>query len=615
MEETIQNENLDLTIQDEKTFNRNKWFFSTTGIGRDMLYCLVSTYFLQYVQYGLTLTVAQFTTLSLLIGILGRIWDGINDPMMGAIIDGAKLKWGKFKPWIFIGALIDSILTVVLFNFRFNFTTTQQGWIYVGVICSIYLLWEAAFTMNDIGYWSMIPSLSRTKERRDKLTSMVVFFAGVGTILMTGIVTLFSPGNAVKCYSIASIIACVGVAGGQTITAIFVKEADREESENEKTISFKKMVKTIIGNKQLLWMSLAQLCSSAATGIILGLIYNLYYFEVGYDGNIFYFVVIYAICNTLLQLVYPKLAAKFGRKKIQFVSFIFMAIGFLGLALVGWLDFFPMNIVTICIFALLIFGGNTLFYTAEVINMNNCVEYNEYLTGERDEAVVTTMRPLIVKFGDAIKYLVVTITLTASGLYAITNNVSTLETQKNIFTEKIVNDNKNDDSKYFSDIRAYIDDANMVEILSYTVSNEEIAKTKVEESTVLSKCQYDYKYASVINSMYLVKKDSSGNVVDAKMIKEINSDYVDENYRYTLEITIKDQNGNVLNAADKIFKEAKEGENSLKIRLILRFFSTILPAILFYFCMIIQRKKFIIDEEYYDNLLIENKKKVLEKQQ
>ena len=104
--------------QEEKSWKRNKWFFATGAIGRDMCYALVSGYFFMYVQFGLTLTVAQFATLSILIGVLGRIWDGINDPLMGTIIDGAKLKWGKFKPWIFFGAILTGILLLVMFNVR-----------------------------------------------------------------------------------------------------------------------------------------------------------------------------------------------------------------------------------------------------------------------------------------------------------------------------------------------------------------------------------------------------------------------------------------------------------------------------------------------------------------
>jgi len=575
------------SFESEKVFKRNKWFFTIPGIGRDMLYTLVSTYFLQYVQFGVTLSVAQFATLSLLIGILGRVWDGINDPMMGAIIDGSHMKWGKFKPWIFIGALIDGILTIVLFTLRFNGTPEQTGWIYVAIICLVYLLWEAAFTMNDIGYWSMIPSLSRSKDRRDSLTSLTVFFAGIGTIIMTALVTFFTPGNVVDSYAIYSVIACLGVIGGQTVTAFGVKEAPLEEKDKEKKISFKHMVKTIINNKQLLWISLALLCSSAATGIILGLIYNLYYLECGYDGDILFFVIIYAVCNTLLQIAYPKLAGKYGRQKVQDVSIIIMACGFIGMCLIGWFEFLPISIVTICIFALLIFGGNTLFYTAEVINLNNCVEYNEYITGERDEAVVTTMRPLIVKFGDAIKYGVVALTLIASGIYSITQNISAIETQTSMFDKKV---------ETVEQAQEYV---RVFEEVSYLVNNngtvEEIAN-KVSSSEVLSSCQFDYSYTNAVGEMYMTRTsndDANDTVVLGRLVDISETDIV-SGYTYKLVISTDKEH----NAANKIYSEKKD----FSTRLIIRIACCLVPGILMVLCWLIQKKKFIINEEYFNKI-------------
>ena len=155
---------------EDKNFKRNKWFFSIGGIGRDMAYSLVANYFFMYVQFGLSLSVAQFATLSILIGVLGRIWDGINDPLMGTIIDSCNFKWGKFKPWIFIGAILTGLLLLLMFNVRPFGSQDIYGWIYVGLMTVIYLLWEAAFTMNDIGYWGAIPSLSRKSKNSDQLT-------------------------------------------------------------------------------------------------------------------------------------------------------------------------------------------------------------------------------------------------------------------------------------------------------------------------------------------------------------------------------------------------------------------------------------------------------------
>lgn len=580
-------------VEDEKTFNRNKWFFTIPGLGRDMLYTLVSTYFLQYVQFGLTLTAVQFATLSLLIGILGRIWDGINDPMMGAIIEGSHIKWGKFKPWIFIGALADSILTIVLFNLR------PSGWLYVAVICAVYLLWEAAFTMNDIGYWSMIPSLSRTKERRDKITTLTIFFAGLGTIAMTAMVTYLAPGNVLNAYTIFSIIAAVFVAGGQTITAIFVKEAKREDAEKTETdISLKKMVKTIFNNKQLLWMSLAMLCSSVTTALLLGLIYNLYYLEVGYNGNIIIVIIIYAVCNTFIQLIYPSLAKKFKRKQIQFVSFFFVIAGFLGLSLMGWSDIFPFHMALLCICSVLIFAANTLFYTASVINLNNCVEYNEYITGERSEAVVTTMRPLIVKFGDAIKYLIVTLTLIFSGLYAITQNVSAIETQTNMF-DKYAQEANN--------AKAYFNKYLELKALGNDKTEEEY--NLVIDGTILDDCQFDGAYTDAVGKMYLVKLDNN-EVLEVVQLKDATIDFIEDGYKYSLKISVdvKNADGSITNynAADEIYAQNKDNYGT---RISLRIACCILPALFMTACMIIQRYKFIVDEDYFDKIEAEIKEK------
>ena len=580
------NEQESVTSFEEKNFKRNKWFFSAGGIGRDMLYTLVSTYFLQYVQFGLTLTAAQFITLSLLIGILGRIWDGVNDPMMGAIIDGSHLKWGKFKPWIFMGAILVAVFTVLLFNIHLS------GWTYIAVICAVYLLWEAAFTMNDIGYWSMIPSLSRTKAHRDSITTYVVFFAGIGTIIMTALVTYFTPGNTIQAYAIYSIIAAIAILICQMVTTFGTKEAPRDEKElsDENQISLKKMVKTILHNKQLLWMSLAMLCSSCVTAIILGLVYNMYYLEGGYNGNIIIFLIIYGVTNPLINLLYPSLAKKFSRKKIQFFTFWIVAAGLVLMCLLGWFNIPIPIIIQLSIAAFLVFGGNTLFYTATIVNLNNCVEYNEYQTGEREEAVVTTMRPLIVKFGDAIKYLIVTLTLVISGLYAITQNISAIETQKNLFGNKL---------ETVEEQRNYV--------IAYSTlngkSSEQIEEI-VNNSDELTKCQFNTEYVEAIGHMYIVKKDSNGKYLNSIQLTDPLSItfMADDDAKYSLEIVVNDASGKEIhNAADEIYA----AKRTIGTRLAIRFSCCVIPLILMALCLYIQRKKFIIDEEFFDQMMLE----------
>ena len=525
--------NVNATYEGNKVPKLTKWLYPLSGIFRDACYALVGSFLLQYAINSGVLSAdpeefkAQYLVITISM-IIALIWDGINDPMMGAIIDGSHLKWGKFKPWIFYGAIADSLLTVALFNFRLNLSTTAQGWIYVAAICGIYLLWEAAFTMNDIGYWSMIPSLARTKERRDKMTTLTIFCAGLGTIIMTAMVTYLAPGNLLNAYTMFSIIACVMVIACQTMTTFGVKEAPREESEEkpENKISLKKMVKTIFNNKQLLWMGLALLCESSAFGILMGLIYNFYYMEIGYDGNVIIFVIIYAVANTVFQLVYPPMAKKMGRKKIQLLGIAILSVGFIGLMLAGWFKFFPINLLTLCLFGVPIFVGYTWFYTATLVNVSNCVEYNEYITGERNEAVVSTVRPLIVKFGDAIKYLTVTLTLVLSGIYAITQHVSAIENQVSQFEKKIAASETMETSveDYVIKIANYSFKVQELEKQYGTGSDELKAEIKkldeeISNDEVLRKCQIQAEYTPALGKLWLVGYDKDGNYLNAKQVE------------------------------------------------------------------------------------------------
>ena len=101
--------------------------------------------------------------------IIALIWDGINDPIMGFIVEKFHFKnIGKFKPWILMGAIGNAIAVVCMFLIRpENADGTANGWAFVGVMIGFYFLWDLFFTINDIGYWSMLPSLTNDEDERN----------------------------------------------------------------------------------------------------------------------------------------------------------------------------------------------------------------------------------------------------------------------------------------------------------------------------------------------------------------------------------------------------------------------------------------------------------------
>ena len=83
---------------------RNQFAFSLGTIGRDMLYTLISMYLTFYLTDVLNLPDSTFIGAGLIMLII-RIYDVFNDPFMGYIVDNTRSRFGKFNPWIAIGAL------------------------------------------------------------------------------------------------------------------------------------------------------------------------------------------------------------------------------------------------------------------------------------------------------------------------------------------------------------------------------------------------------------------------------------------------------------------------------------------------------------------------------
>ena len=179
---------------------RNKWGFASNCIPRDLTYVLVSLFFLTFIQYTCGFTNQQFIVLSSII-VLCRVWDAVNDPMMSTIITNTKSRFGRYRPWILIGAISNSVFLVLMF-----LSPGLTGWGYVAYLGIAYLLYGMTFTMNDVSYWSLLPHLARSKDSRDKLTGLVAIFASVGSFISGGLIPILTTGNMIIAYRIYSII-------------------------------------------------------------------------------------------------------------------------------------------------------------------------------------------------------------------------------------------------------------------------------------------------------------------------------------------------------------------------------------------------------------------------
>lgn len=564
---------------ERKLFNRNKWAYSIGGIGRDMVYQLVATFFITYVQFsGLGLSATQFTVIGIML-VVGRIWDAVNDPVMGSIVENTHTKWGKFRPWILIGALLTAIVIIFMFNFR------PTGWAFVIFFFVMYLFWEMFFTLNDIPYWSLIPALSKNKKDRDTVTTLVVVFAGVGAFAGNAIITLTTVGRMVRGYSIISYTFAIFFIACTLLTVFGVKEPKEVLPEKPEKISIKQMFKVIAKNDQLLWASLALMLYSVGSGLLTALGYNFFWLEIGYNGTLtMIFILSFAISNILIQSFYSALAKRFTRKQLMNFSFIALVFGYAMMLSIGWVDFLPVNIITACAFGVFVFGGQAIFYMVVIVNMTNTIEYNEFKTGDRNEAIVFSLRPFVAKMSSAIQGLIVTLVLVVSGVYVMSQNVSSLEQEVSLFNEMSVTEK----SDYISSIQNGIP---ALSIEDFKILLEAEQTTYINNlKTSVSTFEFSTLEPSELVVLYEALQDPSNSV------------FVQGDNGW--EMIIND-------AADSVFLE----NATITMRLFLRLSITVVPALLIFGALQILKKKYIIDEVYYEEITQLTKSRIEQKLQ
>lgn len=410
---------------------RNLILFPLGGVGRDFLYNLFNGYLLTYILFTKTLTDAQFASVSIII-VCARIFDAFNDPVMGGIVENTRTKWGKFKPWILIGAVTSAIVVAVVFSVNLS------GWAFIGFLAFIYFMFSITFTMNDIPYWGMLPSLSKNENDRSKLTSFTQICASAGSAIVSVAVPAFTAGqwtiggSASTAYMVFGILAGVFMIGFQLITVFGVKEEPLPKSfVKTPKKGVKEMFKIIFKNDQLLWSALVMLIFNIGTNVVGGgLSLSYIYFEFGYNGILTtIFGIAFAVVSVVFMLTYPLLIKKFGRKKLLYATGFSIITGYLLMLLFGlvlpsdpWLLKF---IVLILCNGIVGFGQG--FYTIMLVYMADTVEYNEWKTGSRDEGLIFSVRPFTAKMGSALMQFLVMLVYLIVGVTVETNKIADLE--------------------------------------------------------------------------------------------------------------------------------------------------------------------------------------------
>lgn len=416
-------------MEDTRLRKKNLILFPLGTIGRDMVYNLFASQLLTFVLFTRFLTAAQLTAITAIM-VAARVFDALNDPIMGNIIERTRSRYGKFKPWLVIGILSTSVVVYLMFN------TKLQGWGFVWFFGLMYFLYSITYTMHDISYWGMVPALSSDANARNQFTARATLFAGIGStaasifipMLTAGSMTI--GGSASVAYGRIALVVSILAPLFLAFTIFGAQERRDDMQEAAPPISFKKIFRTIAANDQLLWVSLIFLIQQIGLNLVLGGLGSTYiYFEFGYAGGLYsLFTTVGMSATAFLMIFYPAISRHITRKKLMGLMMVISSVGYC-------LMFFPglllssgtAKFVCIVVGYMLSNFGQYCYYLIMMISIINTVEYSEYKTGSRDEAIIASLRPFITKLSSALVVALTSFTYILFGVTDFTNQISTLE--------------------------------------------------------------------------------------------------------------------------------------------------------------------------------------------
>ena len=381
------------------------------AVGKDMVYALSASYIMYYYQdiLGLSATFVGF------ILMIARVFDAANDPFMGVVVAKTNSRWGKFRPWLFTGTILNAFVLYALFA-----APAVSGKALMIYFAVMYILWGVTYTMMDIPFWSMIPAVTSTTKDRENLSVVGRTSAGVGYALINvfTVMAVSKLGGGIERTGFrlfALIIATLFV-----IFILFTCFTIREQKEeNMQTTSVKEMFKALFNNDQAIITVVTIVLINSALYITSNLLIYFFKYDIGgttWKDAYTLFTSVGGISQILgMMVVYPILRSKLSNTIILKLSLCLAIFGYaflLALCLLGYSSVLTMLMVP----GVMIFVANGILTVLTTVFLANTVDYGEVKTGHREESVIFSMQTFVVKAASGLAVFITGVSLDLIGL-------------------------------------------------------------------------------------------------------------------------------------------------------------------------------------------------------
>lgn len=382
--------------------NRELFAYSAALAGQNASYGMIS----QWLNYFMTnvLYISAGST-GIVMGIV-RVWDAINDPLVGTLIDRHKFKNGnKLHPYLGKLAIVIGILTALMFvDFGVGETAA------VLIILFIYLAWDMTYSFQDVALWGMMSLITPHSDERARVSQWINIGAGAGGAVIGAVPFLLGLTEALHTTERTMLLLCAIVFGfgGELVSIFAMKTKERVEFVAPPKQSLWQDLKEIRYNRTLILLILAQL-TNAISGAVPWIYYFKYCVEIRIGDTVIngettqtIYGILIGIFSTVSMFFAVKIADRIGSMKKLIIlaqggNVILRVIAYL----IGF-DTIPQMLLVIILMAI----GNipiTLIGIAQKALLSDSIDYMEWKTGKRKEGITFSLQNLTSKMTDALK--------------------------------------------------------------------------------------------------------------------------------------------------------------------------------------------------------------------
>lgn len=387
----------------------SKFAYGMGDVGCNFSWMFVSNFLMIFYTDVFGIGMSAVATLML----VSRIWDAVNDPIIGTLTDKTHSRWGRFRPWLLFGAPVTALVLILTFWAHPNWSQTAKI-VYMAVTYCILVL---GYTCVNLPYGTLCGAMTQDIDERAKLNTSrsvsAMIAIGVLNIITVPLVTFFGKGNAQSGYlAVAIIYGCIFAA---CHLFCFSKTKEVVEVPVGQKLPISVQLKSVLKNRPYQLAILGQFLFGF---ILYGRNADILYYFTYVEGSATLFSY-YSMAIVLPSIVgaacFPWMFRKTGNKGYAAAVFALLCGVFMALLYFFSPNTSPVEFYVCSAIAWFFFSG---FNTAIYAIIPDCVEYGEWKTGVRNDGFQYAFVSLANKMGMALGTAMFALTLDSAGYVA-----------------------------------------------------------------------------------------------------------------------------------------------------------------------------------------------------